>query len=156
MTPAFMPWIDKLPEVGDPILKERKRLQGMVYDAQALERKALALRAQVEAGKSALLERVTKEWTLLQIEQAANAADRDSLRAQLIAQISDPTVRAALSSLDGYHTGAEALRVFKLAGVVRGDELAAKGTEAELREMALRLTQWASFALLPVLDRVGE
>lgn len=151
-----MPWIDKLPEVGDPILKERKRLQGMANHAQDLERMALDLRSQVEAGKSALMERVTKEWTLLQIEQAGNDADRDSLRAQLIAQIPDPALRAALASLDGYHTGAEALRIFKQAKVIRGHNLASTASESELRAMAHRLTQWSNFALLPVLDRVGE
>lgn len=154
MTPAFMPWIDKLHEVGNPILQERKRLEELSYDAQALERKALALRSQVEAGKSALLERVTKEWSLLDIEVAANAADADSLRAQLIANVDDPRLRDALRGLDGLHTGAEALRCFQRAGVLRSD--IEQASADELRSAAVRLQQWFRFALLPVLDRVGE
>jgi len=154
MTPGFMPWIDKLPEVGNPILNERKRLQELSLDAQALERKALAIRAQVEAGKAALLERVTKQWTLLQIETASNAADADSLRAQLIGKVADPQVRDALRKLDGFHTAGEALRCFKRAGVIRTD--LEDASAAELRESAQRLQHWFSFALLPVLDRVGD
>lgn len=151
-----MPWIDKLPEVGDPILQERERLQTLAYDAQALERKALALRSQVEVGQAALLQRVTKEWTLLQIEQASNAANKDSLRAQLIDQVGDHRMREALRRLDGFHTAAEALRCFKRAGVIRAHNLCSTANEQELRDTAQRLAQWSNFALLPVLDRVGE
>lgn len=154
MTPGFMPWIDKLPEVGNPILDERKRLQELSFDAQALERKALAIRAQVEAGKADLLKRVTKEWTLLQIETAGNAATADSLRAQLIEKVPDHQVRDELRKLDGFHTAGEALRCFKRAGVIRTDT--ENATAQELRESAERLQHWVSFAVLPVLDRVGD
>ena len=54
----FMPWIDHLPEVGDPIRKERAKLLEVAEQAAELERHALALRAQVEAGQAVLLTKV--------------------------------------------------------------------------------------------------
>ena len=74
MQPKFMPWVDLLPEVGDPIRNERNKLAAKLAEAEELERQAAALRAAVREGRAALLDRVMKQWTLHDIEQAATAA----------------------------------------------------------------------------------
>ena len=74
MQPKFMPWVDLLPEVGDPIRNERNKLAATLASAEELEKQAAALRAGVREGRAALLDRIMKQWTLHDIEQAATAA----------------------------------------------------------------------------------
>lgn len=69
----FMPWIDALPEVGDPIRSTRDALAAKLEQADALENRAMALRATVEAGRKALLVRVLQRWTLRDLESAGFA-----------------------------------------------------------------------------------
>ena len=89
MQPKFMPWVDLLPEVGDPIRNERNKLAAKLASAEELEKQAAALRAGVREGRAALLDRIMKQWALHDIEQAATAAaDRgqpmpEGLRAKL-------------------------------------------------------------------------
>jgi hypothetical protein len=46
MQPKFMPWVDLLPEVGDPIRNERNKLAAKLASAEELEKQAAALRAE--------------------------------------------------------------------------------------------------------------
>lgn len=69
----FMPWLDALPEVGDPICSTRDELAAMLEQANELESRAMALRATVEAGRKALLVRVLQRWTLRDLESAGFA-----------------------------------------------------------------------------------
>ena len=50
--PVFMSWLDRLPEVGAPILNERDRLEAMLAEAEAFERRAAELRASARAGRA--------------------------------------------------------------------------------------------------------
>ena len=58
MQPKFMPWVDLLPEVGDPIRNERNKLAATLASAEELEKQAAALRAGVREGRAALLDRI--------------------------------------------------------------------------------------------------
>lgn len=72
---SFMPWVDALHEVGQPIKSARDALAVKLQEADELEARARALRAEVSAGHDALLGRIMKTWTLAELERAGNIAD---------------------------------------------------------------------------------
>lgn len=71
----YMHWIDFLPEVGDPIKSARAALAEKLKEADELEIRAQALRAEVSKGNDALMARIMKTWTLADVECAGNRAD---------------------------------------------------------------------------------
>ncbi len=73
--PVFMSWLDRLPEVGAPILNERDRLEAMLAEAEAFERRAAELRASARAGRAGLLGKVAKLWSLYEIQRAGDAEE---------------------------------------------------------------------------------
>lgn len=68
-----MPWIDRLPEVGDPIRAERARIAGLLEEATHKQRELFALRRRVYLESVALTEKVAQLWTPEEIESAKNA-----------------------------------------------------------------------------------
>ena len=151
--PPFMPWVDHLPEVGDPIRRERAKLVEAAQEAIELERHAAALRVQVAAGQSRLLQRVMGYWTLADIQLACEAADRDDAAGAQRARVADPALREQLRTLDGWHLGIEALRAFH-AGVILRPDLLTTGTDEERLQALVRVAAWWNFAGAPVYERL--
>ena len=79
----FMPWIDHLVKVGDPIRNDRAKLREVAEQAAELERHAAALRGQVTTGQANLLMKVMRHWTLADIQVAAEQAEQPELPAAL-------------------------------------------------------------------------
>lgn len=50
MQQNYMPWVDLLPEVADSIRNERDKLAATLTEAEELEKRAAALRAEVREG----------------------------------------------------------------------------------------------------------
>lgn len=71
----YMQWIDFLAEVGEPIKSARAALVAKLTEADELEARAQALRAEVRTGHDALMARIMKTWTLAEVECAGNKAD---------------------------------------------------------------------------------
>lgn len=151
----FMPWIDHLPEVGDPIRKERAKLLEVAEQAAELERHALALRAQVEAGQAALLTKVMQHWTLQDIQRASDRADSQNHSAALLRHIDAHKLRDALRKLDGTHLAAEALRAFHEGEVIGQHNLLSTATDDERRAALERVLKWWNLAGVPVYDRLA-
>lgn len=149
----FMPWIDHLPEVGDPIRAERTRLRENADMALELERKAAAMRAVVEQGKAKLLTMVMKNWTLADIQEASEAASRRHPVRQTFNDVEDLALRECLRTLDGKHLASEALQVFQDAGVIR--ELQGELDEMALAQLAARVLAWWRHLGQPVCDRLA-
>jgi hypothetical protein len=150
----FMGWIDALPEVGDPIRKERAKLQQLAEQATELERHALALRGQVRAGQAALGERVARNWATHDIEAAQSAARRARSLARSPAAELDVQLRRELDALDGAHLAAEALQAFHAGGVMRQANLLSTATDEERRAAVVQVLTWWNEAALPVLERL--
>ncbi len=127
----FMAWIDHLPEVGDPIRNARSKLQAMAAQAADLEQQAAALQAQMRVGQVDLLARVMKQWTLADLQSAANAADSADPLALARMQIDDDELRVKLQPMDGWHLASEALQAFGGAGVIRQHNLLSTASESE-------------------------
>lgn len=151
----FMPWIDHLPEVGDPIRKERAKLLEVAEQAAELERHALALRAQVEAGQAVLLTKVMQHWTLLDIQRASEHAESRSPNAVLLRHIEDHKLRDELRKLDGTHLAAEALKAFHDGGVIGQHNLLSTASDDERRAALERVLKWWNLAGAPVYDRLA-
>lgn len=150
----FMPWVDHLPEVGDPIRRERAKLVEVAQEAIELERHAAALRVQVAAGQVQLLQRVMGYWTLADIQLASEAADRDDAVGAQRARVGDPALRKQLRTLDGWHLGIEALRAFH-AGVTLRPDLLTTATDEERLQALVRVVAWWTFAGAPVYERLA-
>lgn len=65
-----MPWIDQLPEVGDPIRAERARIADLLDEATRKQRELFELRRRVYTQSVALTQRVAELWTPEEIERA--------------------------------------------------------------------------------------
>lgn len=150
MTTKFMPWVDCLPEIGQPLLNERDKLAGVLAEADRLEQQAAALRANVSTGRADLFDRIAKKWTLFDIESAARRAGIDG-RPFPVGVVSDPKLREALRALDGGLFPLAALQAFERGQVVRQHNLLSTATDAECRETLNRVLDWWNFAAVPVL-----
>lgn len=150
----FMSWIDYLPEVGDPIRKERSKLLELAEQAAELERHALALRAQVETGQALLLDRVMKQWTLYDIQRASDQAESRCANAGVLRNIEDKDLLGTLRRLDGTHLAAEALRAFHDGGVLGRHDLLSTAGDGERRAALQRVLTWWNLAGSPVYYRL--
>lgn len=75
MNSPYMPWIDHLPEVGEPITKDRDRLAERLAEARRLELQAEALRAEVIRESTTLFDRVAGQWSGQDIAKAHTKAE---------------------------------------------------------------------------------
>jgi hypothetical protein len=150
-----MAWIDYLPEVGDPIRRDRAKLHELAEQAAELERHAVALRGLVRAGQAELLAKVMRRWTLADIQSAAQAADRADPVTVARAQVEDAALRERLRSLDGWHLASEALQAFDDAVVIRQPNLLGSATEEERSQTLARVLAWWNHAGRPVCERLG-
>ena len=155
MQPKFMPWVDLLPEVGDPIRNERNKLAAKLAEAEELERQAAALRAAVREGRAALLDRVMKQWTLHDIEQAATAA-ADRGQPFPPGFVKDGELREALRALDGATSALEVLQAFHAGRVIRQHNLFSTATEEEQRATLHRVFDWWNYGAVPLLTRLED
>jgi hypothetical protein len=149
MTTKFMPWVDFLPEIGTPILKERDKLAGVLSEADRLEQLAAALRESVRDGRAELFDGIAKRWTLYDIESAARRAGIDG-QPFPVGVVNDPKLREALRALDGGLFPLAALQAFERGQVVRQPDLST-ATDAECRDTLARVLAWWNFAAVPVL-----
>lgn len=69
-------WIDKLHEVGDPILRRRSAVLEMNEQAQRMEREARALRGRATGACLGLIDAVIQNWTSEEIARAQAAAPK--------------------------------------------------------------------------------
>ena len=151
----FMPWIDHLPEVGDPIRRERAKLLELAEQAAELERHAAAVRALVQSGQAELMTKVMKHWTLADIQSAAQAADRLDPAARARAEVDDTPLRERLQQFDGWQLASEALTTFQAARVIRQEDLLTSATDAERRRTLERVLAWWDHAARPVCRRLA-
>ncbi len=151
MTTKFMPWVDFLPEIGTPILKERDKLAGVLSEADRLEQLAATLRESVRDGRAELFDGIAKRWTLFDIESAARRA---GINGQPFPDgaVTDPKLREALRALDGGLFPLAALQAFESGQVVRQHNLLSTATDAECRETLDRVLTWWNLAAVPVLS----
>lgn len=152
--PPFMAWIDELPELGDPIRRERETLHQLAKEAATLERHATTLRHQLAGGQRALLLKVMKHWTLADIQTASEVADSRHPMAGARASVRDPELRKLLHSLDGWHLASEALLVFHDAAVVGRQDLVSTGCEEDCRQALSRVLDWWNLIARPVCERL--
>lgn len=155
---SFMRWVDLLPEVGDPLRRDRDRILGDAEQARSLELHALALRRKVREGQDELLKRALKRWTLLEIESASSRAEALDVARQLAPasapNASDDRMQRALSRLDGLHLAAEAISAFRRGGVIRQHNLMSTASEADRLATLNRLLDWWNLAARPVFERL--
>ena len=72
-TGKVMDWVERLPEVGDPILKQREAIQAQMDESAVLEKQAETIRGQAYFAALRLTARCRELWTDAQIEQAKQA-----------------------------------------------------------------------------------
>lgn len=151
----FMPWIDHLPQVGDPIQKERSKLRELAQRAVDLEREARALREQVAMGQSAVLLKAMRHWTLADIQDACEKVRDIDPVATIRAQVDDGALRERINSLDGWHLASEALQIFDQADVLRQHNLLSTATEEECAQALGRVLAWWNHVGRPVCERLA-
>ena len=151
----FMPWIDHLHEVGDPIQKERGKLHELAQRAVDLEREACALRDQVAMGHAALLLKVMKYWTLADIQDACEKVRHLDPMAAIRAQVDDSALRERINALDGWHLASEALQIFDQADVLRQHNLLSTATEEERAQALGRVLAWWNHVGRPACERLA-
>jgi hypothetical protein len=151
---SFMPWIDKLPEVGDKITHERNRLAERLAIAEKLEKEAAVIRAEVKTDRAALVGKVAEYWSLGEIERAANAATQSG--PVPLACVEDEYLRSVLIGLDGGASALDLLRAFREACVVRQHNLTSTATAQEQRATIQRVLDWWNFGVYPLLLRLNQ
>lgn len=151
----FMPWINHLHEVGDPIQKERGKLRELAQRAVDLEREACALRDQVAMGQAALLLKAMKHWTLADIQDACEKVRDIDPVATIRAQVDDSALRERINALDGWHLASEALQIFDQADVLRQHNLLSTATEEERAQALGRVLAWWNHVGRPVCERLA-
>lgn len=152
----FMPWIDKLQEIGDPIRRERSRLLEIAQQAAELDRHAKALRAQLKEGQLTLLNRVMKHYSLGEIEAAERQSSQDDATAELVRKMEDGKMRAALQGMDGHQPAIEALIAFRNGAVIRHADLLNGASDEERRNTIKRLIDWWNVAARPAFNRIEK
>lgn len=145
--PVFMSWLDRLPEVGAPILNERDRLEAMLAEAEAFERRAAELRASARAGRAGLLGKVAKLWSLYEIQRAGDAEDASFHNVQ------DHELRGALRALDGVASPLDILEAFHKGRVIRQHNLFSTATDEDRHATLHRVLDWWNYGAAPVLSR---
>jgi non-ribosomal peptide synthetase component F len=152
MSSTFMPWVQYLPEVGDPIQKRRESLTAKLNLAYLLERRAAQLVAEARAGERELTASIAENWSPREIEDAERRAgiDRQSLA---LATIRDDSLRVALQAGDSHLPASEAIRVFGAAEVLR-IETVWNANDVERLATLDRVIAWWTFAGKPVYDRM--
>jgi hypothetical protein len=124
----FMPWIDHLHEVGDPIQKERGKLHELAQRAVDLER---------------------------DIQDASEKVRNLDPMAAIRAQVDDGALRERINALDGWHLASEALQIFDQAGVLRQHNLLSTATEEERAQALGRVLAWWNHVGRPVCERLA-
>jgi Uncharacterized KorC regulated protein A len=150
----FMPWIDMLTEVGSPILQDRDRAAALLREADELEARAATLRQEAIASRAPLLERVRRNWTDEELEQASKVAESIVHRYPL-QWIVDPDMRSAVGALEGAQGPLDVLLIFSQY-VLRDQTRVTPDTDVERRMMLKRAQDWWNFAVLPMLERMGH
>lgn len=153
--PLFMPWVLRLPELGDPIRQEHARLHDLACRAAGMERHALALRAVLASRRAALLERIMANWTLGDMQRAADAACRCDTVPEPTCCVEDFALRLKLQSLDGWQLASEALQLFDVADVLGQHNLLSTATDDERRQAIARVIDWWNVAARPVVERLS-
>lgn len=149
----FMAWIDYLPEVGDPIRRERAKLHELAKQGVELEHHAATLFAQMRAGQAGLLTKTMKHWTLADIQAAAEAAERADPMRSVRARVEDADLSQRLMPQDGWHLASEALQAFETV-VIRHHNHVSAGTEEERAQTLARVLAWWNYAGRPVCERL--
>ncbi|HEP8974312.1 TPA: stable inheritance protein KleA [Pseudomonas aeruginosa] len=152
----FMAWIDKLPEIGDPIRRERSRLLEIAEQAAELDRHAKALRDQLRQGQLTLLNRVMQHYSLGEIEAAERQSSQDDATAALLRSMQDGQMRTALQGMDGHQPAIEALIAFRNGAVLRHPDLLNSASDEERRNTIKRLIDWWNVAARPAFSRVEK
>lgn len=154
MLKTFMPWILHLPELGDPIRAERERLAAKLQEAHELERQAARLVQEVRAGEQLLMAKVTKSWSLFDIESAGRRAGAEG-RTLALSTVRDAVLRAALQAGDEHLTAGQAVRIFGDADVIDIDALSLASAQ-ERTETLERVAAWWNFAGRHVYARLQD
>jgi hypothetical protein len=149
----FLPWVDMLAEVGSPIIKQRDQAAALLAEADALERQADELRRAAVAARAPLLERVMKNWSLAELEQAANRAESITHPVPLHC-IEDAELRNAIRALEGTQGPLDVLRLYNQK-VIRQHNLLSTATEDERRATLARALNWWNFAVVAKRVRQG-
>lgn len=148
--PPYMPWLDRLPEVGDPLLSKRDALARKLDEARALEAQAAALRASVRDGRAELLSRLMTHWSLAEI-QAAYDRTESRLFPVPLACVADAELRACISAHEGNASLQDALNLFGTQ-VVRQHNLLSTATDEERRATLARALDWWNVMVVPLLE----
>lgn len=149
--PPFMPWIDTLPAVGDPIRRDRDRLRELATQVIELERHAADIRERVRASQGTLLTTAMQHWTLAEIQAAERAHPLNAA----LAEVNDTALREQLRALDGWHLASEALQAFNAARVIRQRNLLSTASDEERRKTLARVLAWWNHAAKPVCERLA-
>lgn len=153
MRKKFMPWVDLLPEVGDPIRSERDKLAATLAEADALEVRAAELRRAAITARGPLLARALTLWSLAELEDAGNRAEAITHPVPLRC-IEDYELRDAIRALEGAQGPLDVLRLFSQK-VIRQHNLMTTATEDERSATLHRALNWWNFAVVPMLERMG-
>ncbi len=148
--PPYMPWLDRLPEVGTPLLDKRDELARKLDEARALEAQAAALRDSVKEGRAELLARLMTTWSLAEI-QAAYDRTESQLYPVPLATVNDAELRACISAHEGQASMHDALNLFGTQ-VVRQHNLLSTATDTERRATLARALDWWNLMVVPLLD----
>ncbi|KWZ39563.1 hypothetical protein WS72_19340 [Burkholderia savannae] len=147
METQFMAWVDRLPEVGTPILNRRDALARMILEAEQMEQIAAQLREKVRSRSLHLSDSIGAIWKRDEIERARQSPAGPAINAELA---------ALLSHLDCTTGPLDVLRLFKAARVIRQANLFSTATQQERDDTLNRVFDWWNFAAVPLLDRIGS
>lgn len=145
----FMPWIDYLPEVGDPIRRRRDSLRRLAQESLAIEAQAHAMRERLRADSRELLVSVLQNWTLQQLETASRMADpRDDDKPASTA------LRMFLTQTEGAPLATEALLAIEESKMLSPVVMAGDSSDAEREQALCRLVEWWRHVGSPICARL--
>lgn len=153
LKPRFMPWVDLLNHVDQPILNERDRLAKLLEAADTLEVQADQLRKDAHRARAVLLLHVTKNWSMDEMRAALRQAE-SLIHLIPLQNIEDADLRDAIRSLEGIQSPIDVLNLFQ-AHVIRQHNLLSTATDAERIEALRRALTWWNFAASPLMKRLG-
>lgn len=151
--PRYMPWVDLLTKVHQPILYQRDRIADILELADSLEARAAGLRKDAQRARALLLIRLLKTWSQSEVKEAAHRAESMTHPIPLHC-IEDAELRGAIRALEGAQSPLDVLNLFH-AQVIRQHNLLSTATEAERNDTLRRALNWWNFAVLPMLERMG-
>ncbi|HHV7523685.1 TPA: stable inheritance protein KleA [Burkholderia orbicola] len=146
METQFMAWVDRLPEVGTPILNRRDALATMIREAEQLEQIAAQLRATVRNRSLHLSDAIGASWKRDEVERAQQSPAGPAINGELA---------ALLSHFNDTAGPLDVLRIFKAARVIRQANLFSTATQQERDDTLHRVFDWWNFAAVPLLDQIG-